>query len=126
MKENGCNKLLYPSPLKLATSKQHFSFHFGHCCVSTLRALLYSSHPRALVVWPCQIQVLSQILTWSIATVSLHLAILNQFQGYFGPQMAIFGLKMRRYGRAPSDLARAPRASTGEFGAQNLTLFQAA
>ena len=38
--------------------------------------------------------------TWIVATVSLHLAVLNGFQGFFGPKMAAFGpelqfLKMR-------------------------------
>ena len=28
---------------------------------------------------------------WSAPTVSLHLAVLNVFQGFFGPKMAVFG-----------------------------------
>ena len=31
--------------------------------------------------------------TWSVPTVSLHLAVLNVFQGFFGPKMAVFGPK---------------------------------
>ena len=36
--------------------------------------------------------------------------------------MAVFGPKLRRFGRAPPDLAPPPRAATGEFLAQNLDL----
>ena len=32
--------------------------------------------------------------TWCVPTVSLHLAILNVFQGLFGPKMAVFGPKL--------------------------------
>ena len=28
--------------------------------------------------------------TWSVPTVSLRLAVLNVFQGFFGPKMAVF------------------------------------
>ena len=33
--------------------------------------------------------------TWSIPTVSLRLAVLNRFQGFFGPKMAFFGPKLQ-------------------------------
>ena len=33
--------------------------------------------------------------TWSVPTVSLRLAVLNVFQGFFGPKMAVFGPKLR-------------------------------
>ena len=33
--------------------------------------------------------------TWSVPTVSLCLAILNVFQGFFGPKMAVFGPKLQ-------------------------------
>ena len=33
--------------------------------------------------------------TWSVPTVSLRLAILNVFQGFFGPKMAVFGPKLQ-------------------------------
>ena len=36
--------------------------------------------------------------------------------------MAVFGPKLRIFGRAPPDLAPPPRAATGEFLAQNLDL----
>ena len=36
--------------------------------------------------------------------------------------MAVVGPKLRRFGRAPPDLAPPPRATTGEFLAQNLDL----
>ena len=36
--------------------------------------------------------------------------------------MAVFGPKLRRFGRAPPDLAPPPRAATGDFLAQNLDL----
>ena len=32
--------------------------------------------------------------TWSVATVSFRLAVLNVFQGFFGPKMAVFGPKL--------------------------------
>ena len=58
--------------------------------------------------------------TWSVGTVSLRLGVLPGFRGYFGRKMAVFGPKLRRFGRAPPDLAPNPRAATGEFVAQNL------
>ena len=33
--------------------------------------------------------------TWCVPTVSLRLAILNVFQGFFGPKMAVFGPKLQ-------------------------------
>ena len=39
--------------------------------------------------------------------------------------MAVFGPELRRFGRAPPDLAPPPRAATGEFLAQNLDLARA-
>ena len=33
--------------------------------------------------------------TWSVSTVSLRLAVLNVFKGFFGPKMAIFGPKLQ-------------------------------
>ena len=33
--------------------------------------------------------------TWSVPTVSLRLAVLNVFQGIFGPKMALFGPKLQ-------------------------------
>ena len=33
--------------------------------------------------------------TWSVPTVSLRLAVLNVFQGFFGPRMAVFGPKLQ-------------------------------
>ena len=33
--------------------------------------------------------------TWSVPTVSLRLAVLNVFKGFFGPKMAFFGPKMQ-------------------------------
>ena len=33
--------------------------------------------------------------TWSVSTVSLRLAILNVFPGFFGPKMAVFGPKLQ-------------------------------
>ena len=33
--------------------------------------------------------------TWSVPTVSLRLAVLNVFQGIFGPKMAVFGRKLQ-------------------------------
>ena len=39
--------------------------------------------------------------------------------------MAVFGPKLRRFGRAPPNLAPPPRAATGEFLAENLDLARA-
>ena len=33
--------------------------------------------------------------TWSVPTVSLRLAVLNVFQAFFGPKMAVFGPKLQ-------------------------------
>ena len=33
--------------------------------------------------------------TWSVSTVSLRLAVLNVFQGFFGPKLAVFGHKLQ-------------------------------
>ena len=33
--------------------------------------------------------------TWSVPTVFLHLAVLNVFEGFFGPKMAAFGPKLQ-------------------------------
>ena len=51
---------------------------------------------------------------WSVPTVSLHLAVLNVFQGFFGPKMAVFGpelqfLKLRSATCEPR--SRAPLSS---------------
>ena len=64
--------------------------------------------------------------TWSVATVSLCLAVLTGFGDRFGPKKAVLGHKMRRFGRAPPDLAPPPRAATGEFLAENRWMPQAA
>ena len=33
--------------------------------------------------------------TWTVPTISFRLAVLNLFQGFFGPKMAVFGPKMQ-------------------------------
>ena len=63
--------------------------------------------------------------TWGIATVSLRLAVSPGFWGFFGRKMAVFSPKLRRFGRAPPDLAPPPRAASGDFLAQNLDLARA-
>ena len=63
--------------------------------------------------------------TCIVAPVSLHLGVSPGFGGYFGRKMAVFGPKLRRFGRAPPDLAPPPRGATGEFVAQNLDLARA-
>ena len=63
--------------------------------------------------------------TWSVTAVSLRLGVSPGFGGCFGREMALFGPKRRRFGRAPPDLAPPPRAATGEFLAQNLDLARA-
>ena len=60
--------------------------------------------------------------TCSVTTVSLRLGVSPGFGGYFGRKMAVFGPKLRRFGRAPPNLAPTPQAATGEFLAQNLDL----
>ena len=62
---------------------------------------------------------------WAVATVSLRLGVSPGFGDYFGRKMATFGPKLRRFVRAPPDLAPPPRAATGEFLAQNLDLARA-
>ena len=64
-------------------------------------------------------------LTCSVATVSLRLCVSPGLGGYFGRKMAVLGPKLRRFGRAPPNLAPTPRAATGEFLAQNLDLARA-
>ena len=63
--------------------------------------------------------------TCSVATVSLRLGVSPGFGGYFGRKMAVFGPKLRRFGRAPPDLAPPPRGTTGEFLAPKLDLARA-
>ena len=63
--------------------------------------------------------------TRSVASVCLRLAVMNPYYGYLGRKMAVFGPKLRGFGRAPPDLAPPPRAATGEFLAQNLDLARA-
>ena len=63
--------------------------------------------------------------TCSVLTVSLRLGVSPGFWGCFGRKMAVFGPKLRQFGRAPPDLAPPPRAATGEFLAQNLDLARA-
>ena len=60
--------------------------------------------------------------TCSVGTVSLRLGVAPGFGGYFGRKMAVFGPKLRRFGRAPPNLAPPPRAAMGEFLVQNLDL----
>ena len=63
--------------------------------------------------------------TCSVAAVSLRLGVSAGFGGCFGRKMAVFGPKLRKFGRAPPDLAPPHRAATGEFLAQNLDLARA-
>ena len=60
--------------------------------------------------------------TWAIATVSLRLGVSPEFGGYFRRKMPVLGPKLRRFGRAPPDLAQLPRAAISEFLAQDLDL----
>ena len=46
----------------------------------------------------------------------------DSIEGYFWRKMAVFGPKLRRFGRAPPDLAPTPRVATGDFLAQNFDL----
>ena len=56
----------------------------------------------------------------SVPTISLHLGVSPGSGGYFGREMAVFGAKLRRFGRAPPNLAPKPQAATAEFLAQYL------
>ena len=63
--------------------------------------------------------------TWNVASVCLRWGVLAGSGGYFERKKAVFGPKLRRFGRAPPDLAPPPRGATGEFLAQNLDLARA-
>ena len=63
--------------------------------------------------------------TCGVLTISLRLGVSLGFWGCFGPKTAVFGQKLRIFGRAPPDLAPPPRDATGEFLAQNLDLARA-
>ena len=58
--------------------------------------------------------------TCIVAAVCLRLGVSPRFGGYFWRKMAVFGPKLRRFGRAPPNLAPTPRAATVEFLTQNL------
>ena len=53
----------------------------------------------------------------SVPTVSLRLAVLNVFQGFFGPKMAVFGPKLQflklRSARVPARKRACVRVFTG-------------
>ena len=66
--------------------------------------------------------VMGQSGTWSVATVSLRLAVLSWFWDSFGPKKDVLGCKMRSFGRAPPDLPPPPQGATAEFLAQNLSV----
>ena len=57
--------------------------------------------------------------TCSVPTVSLRLAVLNVFQGFFGPKMAAFGPKLQ-FLKMRSATCDTPPAATVEFLAQTL------
>ena len=52
--------------------------------------------------------------TCSVATIPPRLGVSPGVGGYFGLKKAVFGQKLRRFGRAPPNLAPRPRAATGE------------
>ena len=60
--------------------------------------------------------------TWAVATVSLRLGGSPGLGGPFRRKMALFGVKLRRFGRARPDSPPPPWAATGELLAQNLDL----
>ena len=57
---------------------------------------------------------------WSVPTVSLRLAVLNVFQGFFGPKMAVFGRKMQFFETEVRHLRIPFPAATVQFLAQTL------
>ena len=58
--------------------------------------------------------------TLSVPTVSLRLAVLNVFHGFFGPQMAVFGPKLQFFETKVRHLRQLFPAATVEFLAQTL------
>ena len=58
--------------------------------------------------------------TCSVPTVSLRLAVLNVFQGFFGPKMAVFGPKLQFLKLRSAPLRIPFPAATVEFLAQTL------
>ena len=58
--------------------------------------------------------------TWSVPTVSLCLAVLNVFQGYLSPKMAIFGPKLQFFETEVRHLRIPFPVTTVEFLAQTL------
>ena len=58
--------------------------------------------------------------TWSVPIVSLRLAVLNVFQGFFGPKMAVFGSKLQFFETEVRHLRIPFPAATIEFLAQTL------
>ena len=60
--------------------------------------------------------------TCSVTTVSLRFGVSPGVWDCFGRKKVVFGPKLCTFGRAPPDLAPTPRATTGEFVAQNLDL----
>ena len=53
--------------------------------------------------------------TCSVATVSLRLGVLSGFGVCFGRKIAVLGPKLRRFGRAPPDLAPPPGPPPASF-----------
>ena len=63
--------------------------------------------------------------TWTVATVSLCLAVSNAFLERFGPKKAVLGHKLREFGRAPPTLAPPAWDATDEFLVENMDLARA-
>ena len=57
---------------------------------------------------------------WSVPTVSLRLAVLNVFQGFFGPKMAVFGPTLQFLKLRSATCESRFLAATVEFLAQTL------
>ena len=53
--------------------------------------------------------------TWSVATVSLRLSVLNGLHGCFGQKKALCRHELHSFGRELSGLAPPPRGATVEF-----------
>ena len=58
--------------------------------------------------------------TWGVPTVSLRLAVLNVFQGFFGPKMAAFGPKLQFFKTEVRHLRNLFPVATAKFLAQIL------
>ena len=84
--------------------KNRLCYHVGRVKVGLCVQLVFRSTCRALTrACPnTELEGRKELVdtgkssrTWSVPTVSLRLAVLNVFQGFLGPKMAVFGPKLQ-------------------------------